>query len=132
MAKVSEMPNDELVNIYVQLRDRRTVRKKEFEMVDNKDKEKLEKIEAVLLQRYQEAGIESARTQYGTAYKTTVAYASVADKDAFFNHVKEKEAYELLDVRCNKTGVQQYIDEHDDLPPGINWREEVHIRVQRA
>ena len=84
MAKVSEKANDELVNRYVQLRDRRTVRKKEFERADNVDKEKLEKIEAVLLQRYQEAGIESARTQYGTAYKATVSYASVAEKDAFF------------------------------------------------
>ena len=72
------------MNRYVQLRDRRTVRKKEFQRADNVDKEKLEKIDAVLLQRYQEAGNESARTQYGTAYKTTVSYASVAEKDAFF------------------------------------------------
>ena len=130
--KASALPNDELVKFFIALRDQRSERKKEFETADDADKAKQEKIEAILLQRYQEQGIESARTAFGTAYKTTVGYSSVADKEVFMDHVKAQQAWELLEVRCSKDSVKQYIEEHKDLPPGVNWRTEVHIRVQRS
>jgi hypothetical protein len=82
--------------------------------------------------RYHEQGIESARTKYGTAFKTKVGFASVADRDVFFHWVMDNNAQEFLESRCSKTAVQQYIAEHSDLPPGINWREEIRIRVNRA
>ena len=126
--KVSALPNDELVKFYIALRDKSLQLKKERDDL----KAKQDKIEGVLLQRYQEQGIESARTPYGTAYKTVVHSASVADRDAFMNHVKENDAYELMEVRCSKESVQQYINEHGELPPGVNWYSEVHIRVQRS
>ena len=130
--KAVELSNDELVKLYVQLRDRRSDRKKQWESLDEGDKSKQEKIEAIILARYAEQGIESARTAHGTAYKTKVGYASVADKDTFFDWVMENKATEFLESRANKTAVQQFINEHQDLPPGINWREEIHIRVNRA
>lgn len=130
--KVTALPNDELVKYYIELRDRRAARKTAYEEENDADKVKQEYIEGVILQRYTVAGIESARTAYGTAYKTKVTSASVGDRDAFMNHVKQNEAFELLEVRCSKEAVQQYINEHNDLPPGVNWREEIHIRVQRS
>jgi len=130
--KVEEVPNDKLVDLYVQLRDRRAQRKKVFELADATDKNKQESIEGALLIRFQRDGSESVRTTYGTAFKTLVNYASVADRDTFMGHVKEHDAFELLDVRCNKVGVKQYIDEHGTVPPGVDWRSELHIRVQRS
>lgn len=130
--KVEEVPNDKLVDLYVQLRDRRAQRKKVFELQDAADKVKQESIEGALLIRFQHDGSESVRTAYGTAFKSLVNYASVADRDTFMGHVKEHDAFELLDVRCNKVGVKQYIDEHGTVPPGVNWRSELHIRVQRS
>ena len=130
--KASELTTDELVQHFVQLRDRRAVRKKAFETEDVADKSKQEKIEGILLQRYTEAGIESARTQHGTAYKSKVGYASIADWDAFKDYVIENNAWELLSHGANKVAVQQHIDANSALPPGLNWREEIHIRVQRA
>lgn len=130
--KVTALPNDELVKFYIELRDRRAARKKTYVTEDDADKVKQEYIEGVLLQRYNAAGIESARTMYGTAFKSKLTTASVGDKDVFMNHVKQNSAFELLEVRCSKEAVQQYIDEHKELPPGVNWREEIHIRVQRS
>jgi hypothetical protein len=128
----SELATDELVQVFVQLRDRRSTRKKAFENEDNDDKAKLERIEGILLERYSAAGIESARTQHGTAYKSKVGYASIADWDAFKDYVIKNDAWELLSHGANKVAVQQHIDANSTLPPGLNWREEVHIRVQRA
>lgn len=130
--KVSELSNDELVKLYVQLRDRRDARKASFKAEDSADEGKQEKIEAVLLQRYQEQGIESARTQYGTAYKAKEGYASVADKDALWKYVNENNARELLTITANRKEVRAHIEEYGDLPPGVNWREEIRIRVNRA
>lgn len=130
--KVTALPNDELVKYYIELRDRRATRKKTYETENNADKVKQEYIEGVLLQRYNAAGIESARTAYGTAFKSKQTTASVGDKDVFMNHVKQNSAFELLEVRCSKEAVEQYITEHKELPPGVNWREEIHIRVQRS
>jgi hypothetical protein len=126
--KASELATDELVKFYVQLRDRRATRKKENE----EDKKKQESIEGILLARYAAAGIESARTQYGTAYKQKVSFVSIADWDSFKGYVEENKAWELLIHGANKTAVQQHIDANGELPPGLNWREEIHINVQKS
>lgn len=131
-AKVSELTDDELVKLYVQLRDRRAEAKKAWENQDEDMKAKQGKIEGLLLARFNERGIESARTVAGTAFKAKSEFASVADKDAFFNFIKENDAFEFLESRCNKTAIRQYIETNNDLPPGINWREEIHIQVRRA
>ena len=74
--KVTALPNDELVKFYIELRDRRAARKKTYVTEDDADKVKQEYIEGVLLQRYNAAGIESARTMYGTAFKSKLTTAS--------------------------------------------------------
>lgn len=130
--KVSDMAVDELVKLYVAFRDRRSVRTKEYDTADAQDKAKLEKLEGRLLALFAASGLESSRTQFGTAYKTKVSYASVGDKDVFMQHVKDNGAFDLLDVRVNKTNVMQHLAEGEELPPGVNWREEIHIRVNRA
>lgn len=131
-AKISELTDDELVKLYIQLRDRRAESKKAWQTQDEDLESKQKKIEGLLLSRFNERGIESARTSFGTAFKAKAEFANVADKDAFFSFVKANDAFEFLESRCNKTAVRQYIESNNDLPPGINWREEVHIQVRRA
>ena len=130
--KVSELPNDELAKVYIQIRDARAQAKKAFETADDALKEKLGKISAVFLDRFKKDGSEAVRTVYGTAFKATDEFASVGDRDAFMTHVKEQGAYELMDVRCNKTAVKQYIEAHQDVPPGVTWRTEVVVRIHRS
>jgi len=130
--KVSELPNDKLVAAFVQLRDQRAQRKAAFTNADNDDKAKQEKIESILLQRFEKDGLESVRTGFGTAYKATKSSATVADKETFLQHVRDNGAWELLEARCSKDAVKQYRAEHNDLPPGINWYEEVGINIRRS
>jgi len=132
MAKVSDLPNDELVKVFIALRDRRVQRKKVYEMDNAADKAKQLKIEGVLLRKFKAEGSESTRTIYGTAFKKMQVSVSVGDKDVFLQHVKDNDAFELMDVRANATGVAQYRTEHNDLPPGVNLHEEIRIHVQRS
>lgn len=59
---IHDLNNEELVKLYIALRDRRSTRKRAYEMEDESDKGKQEKIEGILLHRFQEGGMESVRT----------------------------------------------------------------------
>ena len=127
------MKLNELVGKYVQLRDQKAKIKAEYDAkvaaVDNV----LDKIEAVLLKTFEDTGMESVKTEFGTAYKSVRTSASVADWDAFFAHVRENGAFELIERRCNKTAVEQFKAANDgQLPPGLNWREERVVNIRRS
>lgn len=126
------MKLNEVVEKYILIRDRRSARKKEFDAADAHDKELQAKIESKLLQVFEQTGLDSCRTEFGTAYKSSRSSASVADKEVFMKFVRDSQAWPLLEVRAAKTAIEQYKDEHQELPPGVNWSEEVTINVRRA
>lgn len=122
-----------VVETYIKLRDRRAQRKAEYEAADAADKEKQEKIEAYLLKEFNESGVDNIKTPAGTAYKSSKVSVTTADKDAFFNEwVVPNQAWEFLDIKPNKTAVQQYKAAHEDIPPGLNWSETITINVRRS
>lgn len=126
------MKISELVAKYVELRDKKAEFKNEYEAKVAKLDEVLEKIESTLLKTFETTGMDSVKTEFGTAYTTERTTASVADKDAFMEFVKSREDWHLMEVRASKTAVQQYKDEHQDLPPGINWRSERVANIRRS
>jgi hypothetical protein len=132
MTTATELRDDELVKIYIGLRDRRAKRKAAYEQDDAPDATKMDKIEGILLHRMQESGQESVRTAAGTAYKTTKSYCSVADWDAILRFVQEHGAWEMLTRGVNKSAVEQYKAVTEDLPPGVNMRTEVVVNFRRS
>lgn len=132
--KLNEAPDDVLVKAYVALRDERALRKKQFEQEDGEYKAKMEKIEGIFLARFATSGHESVRTTFGTAFKQLKTSATVADKDAYVSWILDDPSERLvfLDARCNKTAVTQFKEAENDLPPGVNWREEYAIGIRRS
>jgi len=90
------------------------------------------KIEARMLEHMNDEGATSIKTEAGTAYKAVRTSTSVADRSAFMDFVIEHEAWEFLETRANKSAVVAYKEEHDDLPPGLNWREQVVVNFRRS
>ena len=134
MMKLSEARTADLAKIYIMLRDRRAQRKAAYEADDADDKSKQERIEADLLRRFNEEGVESVRTEFGTAYKTLRTSASVADRDAYFTWLLDdpQERLTFLEARVNKTALEQYRAANDALPPGVNWSETLIVNVRRS
>lgn len=126
------MKMDELVAKYIELRDKKAEFKKEYEAKVADTDRLLGKIEAVFLQKFNAEGTDSIKTAAGTAFKSSRSSASVADRDAFFAYIKANDAYELLEARCNKTAVAQHKAANDELPPGVNWSEEVTVNIRRS
>jgi hypothetical protein len=129
---VSDLSDSALVELYIQLRDRRSARKRAYEMEDESDKGKQEKIESLLLKRFNENGLESVRTKAGTAFKTTRTSITCADRELFFDFIKINELFDLLEARPAKTTVEQYFEAHGDFPPGLNINKALTISVRRG
>ena len=123
---------EELVNKYIELRDAKAKLKAAFDAKVSKLEAVLDKIEAALLQEFTESGMESVRTKAGTAYKQTRTSAGVADWDATLRFIQENDLWHMLERRVNKAAVEQFKDANGELPPGLNWREEVVINVRRS
>lgn len=77
------MKLSDAVKLYIQLRDKKAELKAEYEAKVADIDEQLNKLEAKLLQVFNETGMDSVRTEFGTAYVTTRNSVSVADRDAF-------------------------------------------------
>lgn len=127
------MKINEAVELYIKMRDKKAQMKAEFDEKIAPLNEKMEKLEAKLLQAFQTLGMDSVKTEFGTAYTTVRTSASVADKDAFMNFVKEQGEWSLLEIRAAKLAVEQFREANDnELPPGINIREERVVNVRRS
>ena len=132
MAKIGDLDDVSLLKLFIGLRDRRTQRKAAYSDDDSGDKGKQDKIEVEFLRRFQDRGIDNVSARdVGTAYRSTRASATVGDWDAFLDHVKGNDAWEMLERRVNKTAVEQFKSVEGDLPPGVNWSETQVVNFRR-
>ena len=123
---------EKLVDAYIQLRDRRSQRKKDFEESDSSDKAYQDKIEGILMAHFNENGVDRVGCSSGTAYKTIRTSAVVADWDTVLNFIKDKDAWEMLEHRVSKKAVEEYVSENEALPPGVNVTSEAVVNVRRS
>lgn len=127
------MKLSELVEKYIALRDKKAKMKAEYEAQVKNVEQVMDKIEAKLLEVFDSTGLESAKCETGTAYVSVRTSASVADKDAFMNYVKDNGEWSLLEVRASKTAVDQFKAANDDqLPPGVSWSAERVVNFRRS
>jgi hypothetical protein len=127
------MKLSEAVSLYIQLRDQKAQMKAEFDEQVAPVQAKMDKLEAKLLEVFNTTGMDSVKTEFGTAYSTVRTTASVADRDSFMDYVKANEEWALLEVRVSKTAVEQFRSANDnELPPGVNVREERVVNVRRS
>lgn len=128
------MKLDELIQKYIMVRDKKSQLKKAYEEEAGKLDAVMDKMEAIILKTFETTGQDSAKTEFGTAYKSTRSSATVADRDTFLGWVMEapEDRTIFLENRVNKTAVEQFKAANDDLPPGVNWRSEVVVGIRRA
>lgn len=129
---MSAAPTDaDLVAKYISYRD---FVAKEQEALNAKLKpynEAITMIAGAMQIRMKEAGAESIRTEFGTAYVSTTTQFKVVNRDDFFNFIREADAFELLTAAVAKDAVKQYADEHQgQIPPGLeqSWFTKVNFR----
>jgi hypothetical protein len=120
---------DEYVAQYVKLRD--YVKAKEEELKPYT--EAMDLIAAQLGQKMRDNGVESFKTEHGTAYKTQTLSVKTADKDAFVRYCIGEEKWDLVDFRPAKSGVEEFMAQNNDTPPpGVDVALVTNVRVRRS
>ena len=126
------MKLSDAVKLYIQLRDKKAELKAEYEAKVADIDEQLNKLEAKLLQVFNETGMDSVRTEFGTAYVTTRNSVSVADRDAFLSFVRETGDFSLLEVRPSRSAVPEFAAANGEPPPGVTMRTERVVNIRRS
>ena len=96
-------------------------------------KAKREKIDTEFLARFAQQGLQSVRTAHGTPHIIKRESYSVGNKDAYIQWIKEDidGRLDFMEVRAAKGMVEVYKEEHEDLPPGINYSAKLSIGVTK-
>ncbi len=82
-------------------------------------------LKAWLLHALNEMGVENVQTEEGTVHKKTRRTFPLEDASEFLGYVVENRAWEMLDLKCNATAAQEFLEEHGELPPGVKMS--VHV-----
>jgi hypothetical protein len=123
---------DEIVARYIALRDKKAEIKAKYDAEVEAIDAAMSRVENYLLKLMTELGVESIRTSAGTPYVSRRTSATVADWEVFLDWVRSNGEWSMLERRANKTVVQSWREEHNDLPPGLNWREERVVNIKRS
>lgn len=126
------MKVSELVAKYIELRDSKSAMKAEYDAKVESVDQMLAKIEAKFLEVFEQTGMDSVKTEFGTAYASLRTSASVSDRLAFMEFVKQNNEWPLLEIRCSKAAVEEFKTATDELPPGVNWRAERVVTIRRS
>jgi hypothetical protein len=122
----------ELIEQYIKLRDekkRREAKHKE-EMEAQFDK-RMDEIETKVKARLDAGNMTSFKTPEGTAFKKTNTRYSVGDGEAFFTWVEQHGRSDMLKKDVRQDPVREYVEQHNEAPPGIAVYSEVVVQFRR-
>lgn len=118
------------VQKYIDLRDENKRLADEAEKKIAENKAVMEKLGIWIELKAQQDGLDKVPTKYGTVFWTEGARCNVVNSEAFFDFVKENEAWELMEKRASKTGVRDYIGTNKQVPPGVDYTTFRQINVR--
>jgi hypothetical protein len=112
----------EAVDKYIRLRALKTEKDQAHKAAMATINNAMDQLEAWLLDQMNQLGIESVRTEAGTAYKTTNTSATVSDWEQTLPFIIENELWSMLERRVSKSAVEEYMQVNGELPPGVSVR----------
>ena len=77
-------------------------------------------IENVLMEEINRLEGQSIKTQFGTAYRSTVTSFRVADREIWLDFVFNGNHRDFLTANVSKDAVKDWMEEKDETPPGLN------------
>lgn len=123
---------DDVVDRYVKLRDKKAEMDAAHKLALEPINAAMDRCETYLLATLKGMGVESVRTSAGTAFTKTAVSVTVANWPALLDFIKTKNMWSMLKRDVTKSVVQEYREEHNDLPPGVSWSEARVVNIRRA
>ena len=122
---------EDVVKGFVTLRDKKAALKKKHVEELAPYNEGMAKIEGWLMRDLQSRKVQSQKTAEGTAFIKKVTKATVRDRDAFLQHVKENDAWDLIENRVAKSVVEDHLENTGEVIPGVHYEKTLVVRVRR-
>jgi ATP-dependent Lon protease len=123
---------EQLVKVYIKMRDARQRLQQEFDEADSKIKIQQEAIQQALLELCKETGTDGLKTAAGTVSRTVKTRYLTSDWNSMKNFIKEHDAFELLEQRVHQTNMKSFLEENPNLmPQGMNIDSKYAITVRR-
>ena len=121
----------QLVGAYVKIRDSKKVIQDRHKAELEATNAKLALIESGLLNMLNADGVESMRTENGTAFKKTMVKATVRDRELFFNYVVENDLMHMLSSAVSAPAVREFIEANGEAPPGVAVNTVLTVNIRR-
>lgn len=124
---------EELVKVYLTIRNERERMEAEWSAKDKELKAELDVLAQTFMTHCNESNAKSIRTDYGTVIRKLNERYTVSDGTAFRKFVMDNEMPELLEARIAQANFKEFIAERkaDGLPPGVNVMREFTIVVRK-
>tara|TARA_R110000824_G_scaffold399173_1_gene604199 strand:- start:428 stop:826 length:399 start_codon:yes stop_codon:yes gene_type:complete len=123
---------EQLTQVYLKIKDKRTELSAVFKEKDDKLSEQLDKVRKALLGYCKEQGVDSVKTSAGLFYRSAKTRYWTSDWSNMHEFVLEHEVPELLDKRLNQKNMKDFLEENPDLvPKGLNVDSEYVVSVRR-
>lgn len=127
------MDANQLVKVYIKIRDAKEIKVKKMEEEIAALDEQLDTIEQALLQICKTTGQDGGKTENGSFTRTVKTRYWTSDWSSMYRFVKEHDAPELLERRIHQGNFKEFIQENPDLmPEGMNVDARYTISVRRA
>jgi hypothetical protein len=122
---------EQAIGTYVKLREKKAQIEHQAKEDIKPVTELMDKIESFLKEQADALGVQSFKTERGTAFLTTAERANVANWDEVLSFILENGAYDMLEKRVNKTAVRQYLDANKTVPPGVNYGTSIEVSIRK-
>lgn len=133
MSETTELKLDDLVNVYLTIRNEREKLKANWEVKDGELEQDMKSLEQSMLTICNDTNASSIRTESGTVIRSLKERFTTNDWDNFKKFVLDNEAIDLLERRIHQGNFKEFMAEHKDdgLPPGVNVMREFTIVVRK-
>jgi len=121
-----------VVDRMLEIRERRSLIKKEFEAKDKALREMYTKGENWLLSHMQDTGHKSFKVEGATVFTKTNHRYSFGDWGSFAKWMVEHGEIDLLQHRVASTNMDTFLKTSGELPPGIKQDPVVSVNIRKA
>ena len=129
-----EFDADAMTEYYLRLRRMKAAMNKDNDTRIAPVSAEMARVEGVMLEFLDSHKMKSAPSAHGTIYKELDIKPRATDWTAFYNWIKEHDAFEFLHKRISAEAVSSYMELHKDddvsLPPGVDVMKEYVVRVR--
>lgn len=131
--ETSSVDMDKLAAVYIKIRDKRAVAKKEFEDKDKGLEEQMQVIADEMLEACKRMGADSIKTPHGTIIRSVKSRYWTNDWDSMYQVIKDNDAFGLLEKRLHQTNMKDFLAENPSFyPVGLNVENTYTVVVRRS